>query len=198
MLKVKTFSEEQNANFLHYYYIERKRDSDNNIIPFLSSNNIKVTSESPILLPTGEEVKADPIIALLHAPNRSFPFNAYQPNVFFKTAVFLHPRLFENYILKGTNKPDKVYAFRPHKDGLEIADVTTSKLVEFTIKDLKQLGIVSVEWDYLMKTEKWFESSCKTPTGCKVSGYFLNDIGKIPTKLINGNVVRNSDVWAMS
>lgn len=183
--------------FLHYHYTVRKRDSENKILPLLASNNAIVTSETLVKLPDGTEVNAEPIIVLLEAPSRSFPFRVHKPRISFKTGVFLHPVLFEDYIKTGNSTPDSQYLFELNTQGLNITDLSKSKTNAFNKEALKSFGIISLEWDYLDKAQRWFESDFKSPTGVKPSGYFLTDIGKIPTRLIDGNVAKNSDVWVM-
>lgn len=194
---LKTKKIEDGSTFLHYHYTERVRDSENKILPMLASNNAVITSETLVKLPDGSEVKAEPVIALLKSPPRSFPFRVHMPRIEFETGVFLHWKLFEDYIQTGNSNPDTRYVFRMEKDGLSIYDVSKSRTSEFGVSDLKNFGIISIEWDYLDKAQKWFESDFKTPTGAKATGYFFIDAGKIPAKQIDGTVVKNSNLWVM-
>lgn len=194
---LKTKKLEDGSTFLHYHYTERVRDSENKILPMLASNNAVITSETLVKLPDSSKVKAEPVIALLKAPPRSFPFQVNTPRIEFETGIFLHWRLFEDYIQTGNSNPDARYVFRMEKDGLSIYDVSKSRRSEFGVSDLKSFGIISIEWDYLDKAQKWFESDFKTPTGVKATGYFFTDVGKIPAKQIDGTVVKNSNLWVM-
>ncbi|MGB0443326.1 MAG: hypothetical protein ACPGFK_00610 [Flavobacteriaceae bacterium] len=197
-MKTNIFSVDQAANFLRYHFTERKKDADQKIIPMIASNNSIVTTDTDIVLPDGSTAKAAPVIGLLEAYPRSFGFRVSRPRMRFKTGVFLHWKLFEDYILTGKSQADSTYIFELKSEGLSITDVAHSKTNHFDIEALKGLGIIGAEWDYLKKSERWFESDFKAPTGVKASGYFLADLGKIPTRLVTGEVVKNSDVWVMS
>jgi hypothetical protein len=176
-------------------YVERIRDDNNDIIPYIAVNGSVVNSEGLVSLPKGNEVSVSPVIALITAPSLVSPIRTPIRPITFQTGVFMHRDLLLGFVKAG-GKPDRTFLFTLTGEGMSIKDESKAEVALFLDKkSLLNLGVITSEsqWDFRKKIQDWFELDYRVPTGVKPTKFFMQDISKIP---VGGNLL-NGQAWDM-
>jgi hypothetical protein len=177
-------------------YVERFRDGDNNIIPYVAVNGGVIDSNGTVKLSDGSEVPVAPVIGLIMSPNFVATLRTPIRPISFRTGVFLHKDLFLDFVKDG-GKPDRTFLFTLTDEGMSIEDESKTQGALFLDKQsLVALGVITSEaqWNFRKKIQDWFALDYRVPTGVKPTKFFMQDISKIP---VGGNL-SNGQAWDMT